>query len=136
MVVLGLAACSTDDAGNGTMTATINGVTWRAEKVTGTRTGTTISVSGQSTPYPIVTLDGSGVVGPGTYRVTDNIFDPGAADFSVLDRTGFAVTGLGGGTGALVITSWTDSQAAGTFNFNAGQGSAPHNVSGQFTVKF
>jgi hypothetical protein len=42
---LGLAVCSTEDAqGNGTMTATINGIAWRASKVTGTRTETTISI--------------------------------------------------------------------------------------------
>ena len=135
MVALGLAACSTEDAGNGTMTATINGVAWRASKVTGTRTETTISVGGQSTPYPVLTIDGTGVVGLGTYPVTDNIFAAATADFSVLDGNGFVLTAAGG-TGALVITSWSDAQAAGTFSFTAGQGSGLHNVSGAFTVTF
>ena len=135
MVALGLAACSTEDAGNGMMTATINGVPWRAGKVTGTRTETTISVGGQSTPFPVVTIDGAGVVGPGTYRVTDDIFAATKAGFSVLDRNGFAVTDLGG-SGALVITSWSDAQAAGTFSFTAGQGSGLHVVGGAFSVAF
>jgi hypothetical protein len=136
MVALGLAACSTDDAqGNGTMTATINSVLWRASKVTGTRTETTISVGGQSTPFPVLAIDGIGVVGPGTYPVTDNIFATAQASFSVLDRSGFALTDLGG-TGALVITSWSDAQAAGTFSFTAGQGSGLHYVSGVFTITF
>jgi len=136
MVALGLAACSTEDTqGNGTMTATINGVPWRASEVTGTRTETTISVGGQSAPYPVVGIDGTGVVGPGRYPVTDNIFAPAQAGFSVLDHTGFALTGLGG-TGALVITSWSDAQAAGTFTFTAGQASGLHSVSGAFTVTF
>jgi hypothetical protein len=74
MVALGLAACSTEDTqGNGMMTATINGVAWRASKVTGTRTETTITVGGQSTPVPVLTIAGTGVVGPGTYPVTDDI---------------------------------------------------------------
>lgn len=133
---LGLAACSTEDAqGNGTMTATINGVAWRASKVTGTRTETTISVGGQSTPFPVLAIDGTGVVGPGTYPVTDNIFAAATADFSVLDRNGFVLT-ANGGTGALVITSWSDAQAAGTFSFTAGQGRGLHNASGTFTVTF
>jgi hypothetical protein len=136
LVAVGLAACSTEDSqGNGTVTATINGVAWRASKVTGTRTETTISVGGQSTPFPVLTIDGTGVVGPGTYRVTDNILATATADFSVLDRNGFVLTALGG-TGALVITSWSDAEAAGTFSFTAGQGRGLHNVSGAFTVAF
>jgi uncharacterized protein DUF6252 len=135
MVALGLAACSTEDQGNGMMTATINGVAWRASKVTGTRTETTISVGGQSTPFPVLTIDGTGVVGPGTYRVTDDIFAAAKAGFSVLDRNGFALT-AGGGTGTLVITSWSDAQAAGTFSFTAGQGSGLHRVGGAFSVTF
>jgi len=136
MVVLGLAACSTEDTqGNGTMTATINGVAWRASNVTGTRTGTTISVRGQSEPYPVVTIDGTGVVGPGTYPVTNNTFPAVGAGFTVLDRNGFVLTGLGG-TGALVITSWSEAQADGSFSFTAGQGSNVYSVGGAFTVTF
>lgn len=136
MVSLGLAACSSEDAqGNGMMTATINSVVWKASKVTGTRTETTISVGGQSTPFPVVAIDGTGVVGPGTYPVTDSIFATAQAGFSVLDRNGFVLT-YGGGTGALVITSWSDAQAAGTFSFTAGQGSGLHSVSGAFMVTF
>jgi hypothetical protein len=136
MVAIGLAACSTEDTqGNGMMTATINGVAWRASEVTGTRTESTISVGGQSTPFPVLTIDGLGVVGSGTYRVTDNIFAEAKAVFSVLDGNGFAHTELGG-TGALVITSWSDAQAAGTFSFIAGQGSGVHSVGGSFTVTF
>lgn len=136
MVALGLAACSTEDTqGNGMVTAMINGVAWQASKVTGTRTATTISVGGQSTPFPVLTIDGTGVVGPGTYPVTDSIFVAAQASFSVLDGHGFALT-EGGGSGALVITSWSDKQAAGTFSFTAGQGSNLHNVGGAFSVTF
>lgn len=136
MVALGLAACSAEDMqGNGTMMATINGVAWRPDKVTGTRTETTISVGGQSTPYPILTIGGTGVVGPGTYPVTSNIFSTAQADFSVLDRNGIALT-ASGGSGALVITSWSDAQAAGMFSFTAGESSSLHRVSGTFSVTF
>ena len=134
VVALGLAACSTEDSGNGTLTATINGVAWQPSKVTGTRTKNTISVGGHSSPFPILTIDGTGVSGPGTYRVTDDVFAP-QASFSVLDGKGIALTDLGG-SGALVITSWSDAQAAGTFSFTAGQGSSLHSASGTFTVEF
>jgi hypothetical protein len=137
LIAVGLAACATDDAqGNGTMTALINGVEWRASKVTGTRTATTISVGGQSTPYPVVTVNGTGVVGPGRYPVTDNIFAEAQADFSVLDSHGFALTAADGGAGALMVTSWSEAQAAGKFSFTAGQGTGMHYVSGTFTVTF
>jgi hypothetical protein len=137
MVAVGLAACATDDGqGNGMMTALINGADWRASKVTGTRTATTISVGGQSTPYPIVTIEGTGVVGPGRYPVTDNIFAAAQAGFSVLDSHGFALTAADGGAGALTITSWSDAQAAGSFSYMAGQGTGVHYVSGTFTVTF
>jgi hypothetical protein len=136
VVVVGLAACSTEDAqGNGTVTATINGVAWRAAKVTAMRSGSEISVGGQSTPFPVLTINGTGVVGPGTYRVTDDIFAKTQASFSVLDRNGFVLTAAGG-TGALVINSWSDEEAAGTFSFTAGQGSGLHTASGAFTVTF
>jgi hypothetical protein len=137
MVAVGLAACSTDDGqGNGTMTALINGVEWRASKVTGMRTETTITVGGQSTPYPVVTLDATGVVGRGTYRVTDDIFAASAAGFSVLDSHGFGLTAAIGGAGTLMITSWSDAQATGSFSFTTGQGTGVHSVSGTFTVTF
>ena len=136
MIALGLAACSTEDAqGNGTMTATINGVMWRASKVTGMRTETSISVGGQSTPFPVLTIYGTGVGGRGTYRVTDDIFAEASAAFSVLDDNGFSLTN-GGGTGALVITSWSDAQAAGTFSFITGQGNGFHSVAGAFSITF
>lgn len=137
VLVLGLAACSTDDSqGDGTMTASINGVVWRASKVTATRTETSLSVGGQSTPYPIVTLGGTGVTGPGTYRVTDEVFAAASADFTVLDSHGFVLTQSGGGSGALVITSWSDARATGSFSFTAGQGTGLHSVSGNFSVTF
>jgi hypothetical protein len=137
MVVLGLAACSTEDThSNGVMTATINGVAWRTSQVTGTRTETTLSVGGQSTPFPVLSIGATGVVGPGTYPVTTNPFTAAQADFSILDSHGFALTYGGNGNGALVIASWSDAQAAGSFSFTAVQGSSVQNVSGTFTVTF
>lgn len=135
LVAVGLAACSTDDGGNGTMTATINGVTWRPDKVTGTRTKDTISVGGKSAPFPIVTIDGTGIVGPGAYRVTNDIFATPEASFSVLDQHGFVLTQIEG-TGALVINTWSDVQVDGRFSFTAGHGSSLHSVSGMFTIAF
>jgi hypothetical protein len=137
VIALGLSACASDEPGsglpnNGTMSAKIDGVAWRASNTRGLRSSNSIIVLGANNEGHSLSITADHVTAPGTYPVGP----AGGPDFTIL-RNGDLWDTPDDGTGALVITSYTPGGMAGTFSFVAVQGSFTKDVTnGAFSVTF
>jgi hypothetical protein len=132
------AACSGDDEGDptgpngngnvngdGNVTATVNGVSWRSARAGDrvTRNGQFYGISAVNPPYALVLGIGN-VTGPGTFSL--NLATGNGSSAIISNATGGWGTAFSGGTGTVTVTVLTASRIAGTFSFDAvpGSGSA------------
>ena len=149
-----LAACGGDDSGaptdpggntvtgDGNITMTVNGASWRSLKA-GDRvtrmSNNFYGISGFNTPYNILLGIGN-VTGPGTFNLN---LSTGGNGSSAIVSTGDGAWGTAfpGGTGTITVTVLTANRIAGTFSFDAvrGSGSVTGTVqvrNGTFDVSF
>jgi hypothetical protein len=110
-------------SGDGNITMTVNGGSWRSLKAIDHVTkGTSnfIGISSGNPPYTLILGIGS-VTGPGTRNLNLTVGDGSSAIVST--TTGGWGTAFTGGSGTVTITTFTANRIAGTFSFDAMPGS-------------
>jgi uncharacterized protein DUF6252 len=120
-------------AGNGAISATINGTAWRSTKGADrvSKSGTVYAIVGVNLPYTI-SLAIAGLTGPGTVNL--NLATGGqGSNAIVVNATGGWGTAFSGGTGTITVTTLTATRIAGTFSFDAPAGSG--NATGTLQVR-
>jgi len=100
---------------SGTMTATIDGVSWSAIQVQGIRSGSVVSIAG-SDALPLAVGFAVQNTGPGTYEI-----GPGQITSAnvIESSTSTWTAGSAQGTGFVTLTTVTNNRAIGTFEFVA-----------------
>lgn len=109
--------------GDGNITMTVNGASWRSLKAVDHVTKGTnnfIGIASSNPPYTLVLGIGN-VTGPGTRNLNLTVGDGSSAIVSNL--TGGWGTAFTGGSGTITITTFTATRIAGTFTFDAVPGS-------------
>ena len=126
-------------AGDGNITATVNGTAWRSSKGAdhATRSGTFIGISTASSTYVLILGIGNAAVG--TFSL--NLATGNGSSAIISNSTGGWGTAFAGGTGTITVTVLTATRIAGTFSFDAvpGSGSATGTLqvrNGAFDVAF
>jgi hypothetical protein len=102
------------NAGNGSMSAKIDGSTWNSVATTATYNNGSLIISGADTSNPPHAL-GMGVVatGPGTFQVNQQ----SPANATLINGSATWVASIVGGSGTIIITSLTSTSVSGTFSF-------------------
>ena len=109
--------------GDGNISATVNGVSWRSAKAGDrvTRTGQFYGITAFNAPYALILGIGN-VTGPGTFTL--NLAAGGNGSSAIISNaTGGWGTAFSGGTGTITVTALTATRIAGTFTFDAVPGS-------------
>jgi len=129
-------------AGDGNVSATINGTAWRSLK-SGDRvnkTGQFYGISAVNPPYTLVLGIGN-VTAPGTFNL--NLQAGGNGSSAIVSNSSGAGWGTAftGGSGTVVVTALTANRITGTFTFDAvpASGSASGTLqvrNGKFDVTF
>ena len=138
VAVLLVAGCDDDeDVDDGTLTASIDGSAFTATTVTGTYASNVLAFSGLGGSGTQILISIPNVTTTGTFDV--GIGQAGVAQ--VVVGTQVWTTALTGGTGSVVITALSSSQASGTFTFTApastgGATGTKVVTSGTFTIEF
>ena len=110
-------------AGDGSVTATINGTAWRSSKaldhaLRASANAPIITLSATNLPYSIAIAIGP-ITGPATFSM-----DVGNPSNAVVTMTAGSLTtiwstALSGGKGSVTVTTLTATRIAGTFSFDA-----------------
>jgi hypothetical protein len=104
-------------AGDGNITASVNGTAWRSSKGGdhATRSGTFVGISTVSATYALVLGIGNAAVG--TFSL--NLATGNGSSAIITNATGGWGTAISGGSGTVTITVLTATRVAGTFSFDA-----------------
>lgn len=126
--------------GDGNVTATVNGVSWRSSRAGDhvTRNGQFYGIGAVNPPYALVLGIGN-VAGPGTFSL--DLATGNGSSAIISNSTGGWGTAFSGGSGTVTVTVLTATRIAGTFSFNAvpGSGSATGTIqvrNGTFDLTF
>ena len=128
--------------GTGSMSATIDGKAWVAQGAGAVYKDKTLSITGLDSFSGSVTTGVTITVfttGPGTFSLA---FGNTVTGFGIVTKTPSSswTTGTTGGTGSVVITTFTSNRAVGTFAFDApaspGASGVTHVTNGKFDVTF
>jgi len=120
------------NVGDGTMSATINGTSWRSLKSgdKGSHSGLIYAVVGLNGSYTIA-LGIAGLTAPGTVNLS--LATGNGSNAIVSNATGGWGTAFNGGSGTITVTTLTTNRIAGTFSFDAPAGSG--NATGTLQVR-
>ena len=128
-------------AGDGAISATINGTAWRSLKASdkASRSGTIYAVVGLNLPYTL-SLGIAGLTGPGTVNLNVSAGGNGSSAI-IANSVGGWGTAFNGGSGTITVTTLTANRIVGTFSFDApaGSGAATGTLqvrNGKFDVTF
>jgi hypothetical protein len=144
LALLGASACGGSDkstgptnnaatAGDGAISATINGTAWRSRKNADrvSKSGNVYAIVSFNLPYTI-SLGIAGLTGPGTVNL--NLATGGQGSLAIIaNANGGWGTAFTGGSGTITVTTLTANRIAGTFSFDAVPGSG--NATGTLQVR-
>ena len=144
LALIGAGACGGGDkstaptsngpsAGDGAISATINGTAWRSSKGADrvSKSGTIYAIVGVNLPYTI-SLAIAGLTAPGTVNL--NLATGGQGSNAIVTNgNGGWGTAFTGGTGTITVTTLTSNRIVGTFSFDAPPGSG--NATGTLQVR-
>jgi hypothetical protein len=143
LVLVGASACGGSDkstgpgntgatAGDGAISATINGTAWRSMKAAdrASKSGSIYAIVSFNPPYTM-SLGIAGLTAPGTVNL--NIATGQGSQAIISNSTGGWGTAFNGGSGTITVTTLTANRIAGTFSFDAVAGSG--NATGTLQVR-